>query len=273
MDYLANALVYEGMVDTHTHLSAMADNGIDIAGIFGFLKERNAGLVVDVSIDPFTLPLRRRLGADYPNIVYTSGIHPSLTGRPDLESMTREVSRQLDGNRDAEQPFIVAVGETGLDWYRLYAPKHVQIRSFERHLEFAAQTGLPVIIHNREADEDIYRLLKKHTPPAGGVMHCFSSDATWMERFADLGMYISFAGNVTFPSAEPLRAALRATPEDRLLLETDAPYLTPVPVRGRPNHPAYIGHLYRYVANLLSRPVSEIVSVVAKNANRLFAQG
>ncbi len=268
MDHWENAWVPFGVIDTHTHLEAVAGKGVPVNELLERLA--SAELIVDVSIDPRTLPERTRLAGGRPFVVHTTGVHPSITGNPDLDQMVETVERQLASRNDGTP--VVAVGETGLDWYRMYAPRDVQIAAFERHLELARRESLPVVIHNREADDDIVAALRRTDLPASGVMHCFSADAAQARRFLDLGMYISFAGNLTYRSAEDLRAAFDIVPRDRLLLETDAPYLSPAPLRGRINHPAYLGHLYTFAADRARCSVDEMVEQIGSNARALFGE-
>jgi TatD DNase family protein len=195
---------------------------------------------------------------------YSCGLHPSLTGaenRPDL--LTRVATELASGLYDA-------VGETGLDWVRMYAPEAVQRDAFTTHLKLAALHNLPVIVHNRGADEACSEMLAAAELPRGGIMHCFSSGPEWVERFVDLGMYISFAGNSTFRNAPELREAMRHVPAERLLLETDAPFLSPHPLRGRPNHPARVVHIAAVLAAERSLSLEDALQLTSRNLTRLL---
>lgn len=220
--------------------------------------------MVDVAIEPEDLGRRRELSRFYPEVAYSAGLHPSRSDRPDWREALALCERQVS------EGGIHAIGELGLDWYRQYAPRDRQMEIVEAQLHLARRADLPVIVHNREADTDIQRVLRGSAPPRGGVMHCYSSTAAWIPRFLDLGMYISFAGNVTFPSAEEIRRAVAEVPADRLLLETDAPFLAPVPMRGRPNHPGLIYHTYELVAEIRGTTVPDLAHLVAENARALF---
>lgn len=263
-DPFKQAKLYPGVVDTHFHSTATADAGISIPALLELLEKGGAGTLVDVAIRPDDLDRRRSLTGGYHSVVYSSGIHPSATGHSDVYQQLALSDSHLEAG------VATAVGETGLDWYRMYAPRETQIELFRAHLDLARRHVRPVIIHNREADRDVYELLGENPPPASGVLHCFSSNSEWAARFAALGMYVSFAGNVTFRTAGDLRAAVSAVPLDRLLIETDAPFLSPVPVRGRPNHPGYIGHTYSCVAEILGLTANELVTRVHDNARHLF---
>ena len=250
------------MADSHLHSRSMAERGIDVPALFAELAHRGAGAMVDIAIGPEDLSERRRLLAGYPAAAFTSGIHPSAGAHPDPDRLMEMVAAQLSAGG------IAAVGETGLDWFRMYAPRERQIALFEAHVELAAYHKLPIVVHNRDADEDCYRILRG----AGvhGVMHCFSSTAGWAERFLECGMHIGFAGNLTYRNAEALRDALRIVPDQRLLLETDAPYLSPLPVRGRVNHSGRIGHLYHAAAALRATTPEQLAAVVDDNTRALF---
>lgn len=245
----------------------MAERGIPVATILQDLADSGAGPMVDVAIEPEDLPRRRELSGSYPEVVYSSGLHPVQSARPDWRDAIELCERQV------EDGGIHAVGELGLDWYRRYAPRERQIEVVEAQLDLARRADLPVIVHNREADTDIHQILQAATLPRGGVMHCYSSSAARVPGFLDLGMYISFAGNITFPSAGDLREAAAIVPPDRLLLETDAPFLAPVPMRGRPNHPGLVRYTYEVVAEIRGMSVGDLARLVTENAHRLFSIG
>ena len=253
------------LCDTHFHSTSMIDKGLDATAILRELADADAGPMVDVAIEPEDFPRRREISGGYPEIVYSAGLHPSRSDRPDWRDAIALCERQV-----SEYP-VHAIGELGLDWYREYAPRDRQIEIVEAQLDLARRSDLPVIVHNREADADIHAVLRAASLPRGGVMHCYSSTADWVRPFLDLGMYISFAGNITFPSAGEIRQAVAEVPADRLLLETDAPFLAPVPRRGRPNHPGLIVHTYELVAQLRGTTVPELARLVAGNARRLFS--
>ncbi len=212
----------------------MADRGLDPEEILNELRRHDAGPMVDVAIVPEDAARRRELTGMIPDVHYTMGLHPGSSGREDWEYALNLIREELATGR------YRAVGETGLDWYRMYAPRERQLELFRRHLAMADEFSLPVVVHNRSADEDCLALIREFSPGRGGVMHCYSSGPEWVTPFLDAGLYISFAGNVTFRNAGELREAARRVPEERLLVETDAPFLAPHPHRGRTNHPGYL---------------------------------
>ncbi|WP_017613268.1 TatD family hydrolase [Nocardiopsis salina] len=172
----------------------------------------------------------------------------------------------------AELPQVVAVGETGMDTFRT-GPEgnRAQEESFRRHIAIAKRVGKALMIHDREAHEDVLRVLEEEGAPETVVFHCFSGDADMAKLCAEQGYYMSFAGNVTFASAEQLREAAKAAPADRILIETDAPFLTPKPYRGRPNAPYLVPHTLRALAEAKGTGEDELAEAVADNARRAFA--
>ncbi|HEY7484497.1 MAG TPA: TatD family hydrolase [Streptosporangiaceae bacterium] len=170
----------------------------------------------------------------------------------------------------AELPQVRAVGETGLDYYRDWAPPADQQRSFRVHIDIAKRTGKTLVIHDREAHDDVLRILAEEGPPDKVVFHCFSGDATMAKECASKGYVMSFAGNVTFKNAAPLRDALKAAPLDLLLVETDAPFLTPIPHRGKPNASYLIPLTVRCMAEVKDVDVADLCTAVSTTGARLF---
>ena len=170
----------------------------------------------------------------------------------------------------ARLPRVVAVGETGLDYYRDHAAPDVQRWWFREHIKIAKRTGKALMIHDREAHADVLRILEEEGPPARVVFHCFSGDVAMAKQCAEAGYVMSFAGNVTFANAQPLRDAAAAAPPDLLLAETDAPFLTPVPNRGRPNAPAQVAYTLRCLAEVQGLGLAELCDTVTATAERTF---
>jgi TatD DNase family protein len=170
----------------------------------------------------------------------------------------------------ARQPRVVAVGETGLDYYRDHAAPGVQRWWFREHIKIAKRTGKALMIHDREAHADVLRLLEAEGPPPRVVFHCFSGDEAMAKQCAEAGYVMSFAGNVTFTNAQPLRAAAAAAPPHLLLAETDAPFLTPVPNRGRPNEPAQVASTLRCLAEVQRLDLADLCDLVTATAQRTF---
>jgi TatD DNase family protein len=170
----------------------------------------------------------------------------------------------------ASRPRVRAVGETGLDYYRDHAAPDVQRWWFREHIKIAKRTGKALMIHDREAHEDVLRILEADGPPPRVVFHCFSGDVAMAKRCAEAGYVMSFAGNVTFSNAQPLRDAAAAAPPDLILIETDAPFLTPVPNRGKPNEPALAADTLRRVAEVKGMDVADLCDAVTATAARTF---
>ena len=194
------------------------------------------------------------------------GIHPYYAATADAAAMKR--LRGMAANKH-----VVALGEMGLDYYKYNeTPRDVQRAGFERQLTLAIELDLPIVIHNRDADDDLAAILDEHHASlSGGVMHCFGSDAAFAERcLAWDNFYISFAGNVTFPKAQPLRDAAAVVPLERLLVETDAPYLAPQPVRGKRCEPAHVAYTAAALADVKGVSVEQMNQATAENAARLF---
>lgn len=243
------------MIDTHAHLLPAAADEV-------LARARAAGVTRVVSVATTLAGAHEALAlADAHDGVYASlGIHPHEADATDAE--------QLDALRTLfEHPKAVAVGETGLDYYRDYATPAAQQRLFEGQLALADEAGKPVVVHTRAADDDTLACLRGHAGPV--VLHCFSSpgllDAALAHRW-----YVSFAGNVTYKNAYDLRAAARAVPADRLLAETDSPYLAPEPVRGRPNEPANVVHTLAVLAAARDVGAGELERQIDENASTVF---
>lgn len=171
----------------------------------------------------------------------------------------------------AAKPRVVAIGEIGLDYFNWVASKEVQQRAFRLQLELAVDLQLPVVIHNRESYDDVAAILEEFAPRLrGGIMHCFSGDTVFAERTLSWGFHVSFAGNVTYPKATSLRDAAMAVPLNRLLVETDSPYLAPVPLRGKRCEPAYVAHTGAALAELRGIDLREFAAITTMNGKRLF---
>ena len=193
----------------------------------------------------------------------TVGVHPHDCGG--FDSATVDALRDL--TRDAN---VRAIGETGLDFYREHQPPALQERAFRAHCRLAAELELPVVLHQRDSLDDVERVLAEELGAAGGVMHSFTGPPESVGRFIDLGLHISISGIVTFKRADELRETAAAVPGDRLLIETDAPYLAPTPMRGRRNEPAYLAHTAAVVAVARNVSVSSLHATTTRNARELF---
>ncbi|BCV19996.1 TatD family hydrolase [Moorella sp. Hama-1] len=251
------------LIDSHAHLNDPAFAG-DLDEVMGRLEEAGVVGLVNVGYD---VPSSRRAVEQAHSRSY---IHAAVAVHPhDALSFDAEAEATIRGlARDGR---VVAIGETGLDYYRNLSPRQRQQEVFRWHLELAREWRLPVIIHDRDAHEDTLRILKKAGPlPAGGVLHCFSGSWEMARECLELGFYISFAGPVTFKNAVKQRAIAARVPLERLLIETDCPYLTPEPHRGHRNEPAYVGLVAAALAAARGQTVEEIATATATNARQLF---
>jgi TatD DNase family protein len=250
----------------------MRQKGLGPEEILLWCFENGMQAAIDVSVTPEDFEERQELAAAYPQLRLTAGIYPSEARRFTSEGGTansilyRMIEEQLD------HPLVVAIGEIGLDAFHDYAPMEMQRELFDAQLDLAKRRNLPVVIHNRDADLPTLESLRAAALPYAGMMHCFSSDYAAASQFVDMGFLISFAGNVTFKSSHDLQEVVRRLPITSLLIETDSPYLAPMPMRGRPNHPGYVGHTYEFVAALRAISVDGLVDAVQSNFNRLFGQ-
>ena len=246
------------MIDTHAHLDACADPPAVLLS-----RAREAGVDRVITVGTTIESCRAALDAvDRNEGVYaTLGVHPHEAGGGEAGRL--EELRGLLGHERA-----VAVGETGLDFFRDYAPREAQLRLFEQQLNLASKLGKPVVIHTRDADDEIAAALARFEGTV--VLHCFSSPQL-LPVALERRYYVSFAGNVTFPKAEELRTAAKQIPADRVLAETDSPYLAPQPRRGRPNEPANVVHTVAALAAARGEDAGELARQIDRNADAAFS--
>jgi TatD DNase family protein len=253
-------------LDSHTHLDLIERPVPEVLA-----EARAAGIVkvVTIGVDLPTSRWAADCADEYPDVYAAVAIHPNDTARAAASAGARDaVLAEIAAL--AQRPRVRAIGETGLDYYRDWAPPEVQREWFRAHIEIAKRSGKALMIHDREAHEDVLRILDEEGPPERVVFHCFSGDAAMAKRCADAGYLMSFAGNVTFSSAQQLRDAAAAAPLELILVETDAPFLTPVPNRGKPNSPAMVAHTLRAIAEVKHVGVAEMCSAVSAAGERAF---
>ena len=247
------------LYDSHFHALQGVEGLLSTAFLSGLCG------AVEVAVDEHHFDRRLEITKLYPQLHLSAGIHPSSSGveNGNLKSRFTMVREQ------ATHPRVVAIGETGLDFFRDYAPEDRQEEAFRYHLELAVETGLPVIIHNRAADDRVLAILRESGCRCG-VFHCFSSGRQTAVQALELGFHVSFAGNLTYRKAEEIREAAAIIPSDRLLVETDAPYLSPQPVRGRMNHPGHIGYTLETLAEIRHDDPEELAKIMVANSLKLF---
>lgn len=255
-------MVEPKLIDTHTHLY-FDQYESDLDAVIGRAHGADIIAMLIVGIDYETSLQAVRTAEHYNSIYAAVGIHPH-----DAKKMTDE---QFEQCRELLQhPKVVAIGEVGLDYHYDYSPRDVQRRVFRRFLDLSLETEKPLIIHTREADEDILSLIRSRSKHNwNGVFHCFSGDIEMGETVIDMGFHISFTGNITFKRSRSVEVA-RALPINRLMIETDCPFMAPVPKRGKRNEPAFVQYIAAKLAETKEISINEVASVTTKNAISLF---
>jgi TatD DNase family protein len=254
------------LVDSHCHLDLLdlPQLGGSLDSVMGSARANGVGRMLCVSITLEEFPRVLALANAYEHVYASVGVHPNE--RDGRDPSTAELVRLADGERK-----VIAIGETGLDYYRGSGDMVWQCERFRRHIAAARETGLPLIVHMRDAAEDTLAILREEgSAGVTGVMHCFTGDLATAMAAIDLGFYISFSGIVTFNSAAELREVAARIPEEYLLIETDSPYLAPVPHRGKPNHPGYVRHVAECIAGLRTMPLEQVARITTANFSRLF---
>lgn len=257
------------MVDSHCHIA-----GPEFAGDLSAVVERarSAGLarilVILAADDQPEIEQAVKVSAEWSAIRFSIGIHPHAAGKfaDDPAAAAAAVDAAL-----AAQPLARGLGEIGLDYHYDFAPRDVQQQVFREQLRLARRRRLPIVIHTREADEDTFRiLLEESADETGGVFHCFTGDRDMARRALDIGFHLSLAGIVTFPRALELKEVAKNVPIDRLLIETDSPFLAPAPLRGKRNEPANVVRVAETIAELRGTGASEVGAAALRNFERLF---
>jgi len=250
-------------VDSHCHL-AFPELAGDIDGVLARMAAAGVGRALSVCTRLDEFERIHALALRDERIFASVGVHPDTTGAEE-PSVARLVEL-------ASLPRVIAIGETGLDYYRLPEPLEWQRDRFRTHIRAAREAGRPLIIHTRSASADTLRIMREErAEEAGGVMHCFTETLEVARAAIDMGFYVSFSGIVTFKNARDLQAVAKALPLDRLLIETDAPYLAPVPFRGRTNEPAFVPHVAQKLADLHGTSTDRVESMTQENFMRCFS--
>lgn len=258
--------------DTHCHLSCIDPDKIGMDDVANNAVERKVSLVIDISTGLGDFLKRRKIARDlssrYPLEVYLSSGIPPYYADSRTEGDVDMVRSQCFEDRR-----VVAVGEIGLDYYHEYGTKKQQEALFVEQITLADEVGLPVVVHSRDADEDLVDILRSYTPKRGGVIHCFSSGYHTASRLLDLGFILSFAGNITYKRSDRIREVARAVPAGSYVVETDSPYLPPEGLRGRPNEPANVAVVARFITELRGEKAETVAETTTATARRLFGLG
>lgn len=254
------------LVDSHCHLD-FPDFGSDLDAVLARAAEAGVGMVQTICTRVTRFDAVRALAETHEAIWCSVGVHPHHVAEEPEVSAAHLV-------RMAAHPKVIGIGETGLDFHYDNSPRPQQEASFRQHIAAARETGLPLIVHTRSADEETCRILREEAGRGAfpGVIHCFSAGRSVADTALDIGLYISFSGILTFKNAEEVRGVARDVPLDRLLVETDAPYLAPVPHRGRRNEPAHVRHTAARLAELKGLNEGELARTTTENFLRLFTK-
>lgn len=253
-------------IDSHCHLDRLdlAALNTDLGGALTAARERGVKHFLCIGVDLESLPGVLAVAEAHDDVSASVGVHPLH-----LDALEPEIERLVEL---AAHPKVVAIGETGLDYHYDKESPADQQRRFRKHIEAARRTRLPLVVHTREARADTLRILREEQA-GSGVLHCFTEDWETAKAALDIGFYISFSGIVSFASARELREVATRVPLDRLLIETDSPWLAPVPYRGKTNQPAYVVEVANTVAALRNIPVEELGQKTSENFRRLFGVG
>lgn len=254
------------LIDSHAHIQTK-EFSADIAQVVRRAVEAGVEkiIVVGGAGDLSSNDAAIALAESYPGLYATVGMHPH-----DAKEVNEEEFQRLESL--AQRPKVVAIGESGLDYYYNHSPREVQVEIFRRFIHLAQESGLPLVVHVRDAYREAAEIVKHEgRGKLQGVIHCFTGDYNAASDLLDLGLYLSFTGILTFKNADPLREVVRKLPLDRILLETDSPYLAPVPHRGKRNEPAFVCRVAETMAKVKGLPLDEVAQATTRNAEALFA--
>ncbi len=253
------------LFDTHAHLD-FESIAAALPDVLSRAREAGVVRIVTIGAGRGLAGTREalRIASEHEWIEATAGVHPH-------EATLLDDAALAELERLARAAKVVAIGETGLDYHYDHSPRPVQRTSFARQIDLARRLGKPIVVHTREAEDDTISILTEgRAAEVGGILHCFSGSARLAERALELGFHLSMSGIVTYKNAREVQDVARTAPRDRLLVETDAPYLAPVPRRGKPNEPAFVAHTLRFLAELRGEDPVELADATAANARRVY---
>jgi TatD DNase family protein len=254
------------LIDSHCHLDYLARDG-RLAEALVRAREAGVSPMLTISTKLREFDAVRAIAEAEPDVFCTVGVHPHEAEK-EPDTAAEELIRL------AAHPRVIGIGETGLDYYYEHSPRAAQQAVFRAHIRASRETGLPLVVHTRDAEDDTIAILREEAGKGAfpGLIHCFSGTQRLADACLDLGFYISFSGILTFKTAEELRAVAATVPLDRVLVETDSPYLAPVPHRGKPNEPAFTAHTAARLADIRQVGSAEIAARTTENFRRLFAK-
>ncbi len=254
------------LIDSHVHLE-MPQFDEDRKEVINRFLVNGVGLIINIGSSLENSKKAVELARKHKFIYATVGIHPH-----DIKNANAQTYAEIETLLKNEK--VVAVGETGLDYYKNYSPHNVQVEGFKRHIQIAKKHNKPIIVHCREAEDEVLSILKNESAKEiGGIIHCFSGSMQFADECLNLGFYISFSGNITYPKAKNLREVVKIVPSDRLLIETDAPFLSPQSKRGKRNEPAFVQYVAEKVAELKILSREDVERNISRNIHRLFGIG
>lgn len=251
------------IIETHCHLDYLENESLEV--IIQKSREQGIDKIITISVEPENFDAVMALANTHPEVYFTQGIHPHDAKKSTAEALETIQQRCVHKK-------MVAVGEIGLDYYYNHSPRETQLEVFEQQLNIAIDENKPVVIHSREADSDMMDMLKKYGPklPKSGVIHSFTSTEELARVALDNGFYIGFNGIITFKSAQNVRDVLNIVPIEKILIETDAPFLTPTPHRGKENAPFYLPHILAKISQLKEVTEEEASEIIYKSSQDLF---
>lgn len=251
------------LIDTHAHLDFEYDSGKTVKDIVDEAALEKVTKIITISSSPDSMDEVKNIASSFDNVYHSLGVHPH-----DSKKFNNETEKKILSLNNKK---CVAIGETGLDFHYEHSPRDVQKKIFQKHIDIARELKLPLIVHIREAYSEAYEILKsEYRDTCNAVLHCYSGTKKELKMFLDLGIYVSFTGIVTFEKADNVKESVSYAPLDRIMLETDAPFLAPVPYRGKKNYPKYTALIAKKVAEIKGVDLSTIAEKTTENALKLF---
>jgi TatD DNase family protein len=248
-------------IDTHAHLDFKDEENISVEKILKEAKEKNVNKIITIGSDINSLKKAPKLANKYENVYFSMGLHPH-----EAKHYSNNIEEEIKNTKNKK---LVAIGEIGLDYFYMHSSKKEQENAFISQLQIAISLNLPCVLHIREADFDAYSILKNFKD-IRAVLHCYSSDKEKLKKYLDLDFFVSFTGIISFKKAENVREALKYAPKERIMLETDSPYLAPIPFRGKTNYPKYIAIIAENMAKIRKETLEEVANYTTNNAISFF---